>query len=338
MDILNCNFSRWAIIDVNTDIANSSFKRSVFKEITQTVKLHVTHCTFQCENTNGIFGGHNSSVVVIHSHFNKCGNSSSFNCLTILSFSTLDVLKTVIESFYLQVLLLAYNARATFANCLFQAGLEESSLSTINRTITYCNDLHLSIDLETIISLSDRCHLQISDSNITVIKVNGTKSFINSAKESTLILSNCLYARNTMSSHLVVSGNSSVTISNCQLIDNTAPHVYGIFTTESCNIAIMNSHFVRNTGKVLVIKQGVIHVEGSTFKWNKLNWNAIEARNIADVIIDKVSFHFCSKCSECDSTLGMYVRNVEFLRMQDSVFCGARFNCNPPPTNVPRSF
>ena len=179
VDILNCNFSRWAIIDVNTDsiinIANSSFKRSVFKEITQTVKLHVMHCTFQCENTNGIFGGHNSSVVVIHSHFNKCGNSSSFNCLTILSFSTLDVLETVFESFHSQVLPLAYNARATFANCLFQAGdiggLEESSLPTINRTITYCNDSHLSIDLEAIISLSDRCHLQISDSNITDIKL-----------------------------------------------------------------------------------------------------------------------------------------------------------------------
>ena len=88
---------------------------------------------------------------------------------------------------------------------------------------------------------------------------------VNIEKESSITLSNCLYARNTMSSHFVALHNSNITITDSQFINNTVSSNGGIVVAKYCSVAISGSKFGGNIEKILQIKQGAVNVEGSIF-------------------------------------------------------------------------
>ena len=72
---------------------------------------------------------------------------------------------------------------------------------------------------------------------------------VNIEKESSITLSNCLYARNTMSSHFVALHNSNITITDSQFMNNTVTSNGGIVVTKYCSVAISGSKFGGNIGR-----------------------------------------------------------------------------------------
>ena len=254
-------------------ITNNSFTAQWPIAIEHSV-LQIMDSTFWCEK-NCVVASNLSVVEVAHSQFTKCGYvSDEYSACFAMMFSSLNVSHTTFELIHSRSVIVQF-ATATFTNCLLQVAevifAYETTMVIKNSTITHCNDSHMSETTMALIYMFGTCHLYIIDSNITGNTLNNLRPFVN-FEQGTITLSNCLYARNTMTSHLVAPNNTIVTITSCQFINNTViPSTrisYGILVTENCNIAIHHSHFVRNTGRMLSNDYGVVNVQECSFNNN----------------------------------------------------------------------
>ena len=241
----------------NSIFDTSNFIAGAYIDATDTCSVTIIRSYF----TNGIYFGFYTIVLNIQNNIN------------------LIVADSIFDGINLNVLSASQNITVSFTNCTFHkiSGVTASHnarVNIMNSRITECLNIY---QLFAFIEISDNSHLNISDTNITGNHLSEDRSFVNIQRDSTMILSNCFYERNSMPSHLIVSGNTYVTISNCSFSDNTVvqgihTNVQGFLHLDKSLAYISQCSFTNTTlnvnAAILSVKSSQISVQGSIFEYN----------------------------------------------------------------------
>lgn len=210
-------------------------------------------------NYGAIFSSYYCTINILNSHFmnQSTPSSASFvvNILHVESESSLTVSDSIFNGTFEgdSVVYTTRNVNATFTNCTFDQNNtllfvpHESNINIINSFIV---NTQFSYN-EAVMVISDKSSLNIKGSSITDHKHGETFSALVVAKtQSSVTMSGCLYARNSMFRHIIVSDESNFTIEGCIFYGNVLriTHPGLLFVTES-NLLVKNSTFNQNVAE-----------------------------------------------------------------------------------------
>ena len=205
---------------------------------------------------NGFFlyARNNCSVVINSSQFGDGNqNGKITNVFGLSNFSTLDVSNCTFENSNLSYsrLLTAYdNSKVIFTQCSF--------VKTNGFEVTHNSELHIrnSKIIETtytwqkyaLMEITDNSHMLISNSTFMNNSLQHNK-LIFVASQSSLILYDCLYTGNDMSSH-VTGSESNITITNTRFYKNSVRkserEAGGLLVINGTLVTVVHSFFNNN--------------------------------------------------------------------------------------------
>ena len=125
----------------------------------------------------------------------------------------------------------------------------------------------------TLFKLLDKCSIFIQNTNITHNTLLSGHGFLLAEVQEKVVISDCLYKNNSAPGHFVVTGNSTLFISQSQFLYNNITKTQskdkkGLVSTDHTNVNIANCLFMRNMignedTKMILIKRGKLNVEES---------------------------------------------------------------------------
>ena len=266
------------------DIRNCSFVESItyigYIYIQQSVTLHIADSTFHnipLNPSSYINSIDNCSVTINGSYFTSMVLSYTV-AFNIQNFSTLIVTDSKFEAnqgIVFQVLSAIQSTYITFTNCTFNKisgfmALHNTTVITNNSRITNCVT---TLQVKGFIDISKSSTLNISNSNITDNKVLEAQNFINVHTNSSLVLWDISFSRNTMPSHLVASNGTNVTIRNGHFIDNSVlkgsqTALTGILVFDASMADVYSCNFTNNT--VTVDDASMFSIRNSEVNFNRI--------------------------------------------------------------------
>ena len=296
MDILNSEFSRYndsSIIGIVAyqhsilNIMNCTFAESAliygYIYTKHSVILNVFDSKFS-SNLNFPLISYftatdNCSITVTRCYFTK---KDTYTVLwNIHNFTSLTVTDSVFEAdlgFNLIVLSATQNTHAIFTNCTFNriSGFKAAHNTSVNISSSRITNCISTLQTAGFMDIAYNSLLFISNSNITNNKVLESP-FANIQSNSSMVIENCSYDKNSMSSHLVAS-SSTITISNSRFATNTvivgAPiDVTGLMVVTASLIGLYNSHWFNNSikvheGTMFTIRNSEMSMKGNIFANN----------------------------------------------------------------------
>ena len=300
------------------DIHNSSFSRSFsvvgYMYLAESVILNIADSVFSClimENLSYIDAVNNCSITVIRSHFTINQTLPSFvKVFNIESNTHLTVQDSLFEAnlgFGLYIISVSQNCQVTFSNSSFN---KVSGFMISHNTNVYIKDSRIvgcinTLQTDALIEIWFTSHLFISGSNITNNSILPTSRLLSVHTDSSLTLTNCLYANNIMTSHLVALNNTSINISNCYIANNSVvdhddTDMKGIIVTSNSSVIISKCQFFQNVLKthtfsqMLQFSEGHILVLASSFRHN-----SGDAVNTPVVLLISINSTHTAKFANC---------------------------------------
>ena len=249
-------------------------------KLTSSSVMAIAHSRFKDNiNPNTLIAAEDdSSVTIERSFFLAYGNKKTFE---ISSYSNLTVSDCVIkgqvtdESYIflgandlddLNVILkVISHADAQFTNCSFTGttalvSAKQSSVFIADSLITNPSQLQTEFK-EVFIYMFNEGHLYISGSNITDNIPAYSKTFVSAKTKSSVTMVGCMYTGNSFTSHFIIEGNSTISVSDSHIINNnsTTP----IITISGSKYLVTRSIFEDNRG----YRVGLLNASESYVEW-----------------------------------------------------------------------
>ena len=228
-----------------------------------------------------VFPKNNCSVHISNSIFGD-GNHNQIitNAFQISHFCRLDVRNCNFENSansYLKLLTASVDSKAIFTNC--------SLVKTSGLSVTHNSERHIrnsciveSTDtwqLYALIEISHNSYMTIVYSSIKNNTLQ-SKNLMSITSNSSLTLSNCLYAKNNVAGHIVLSGGN-ITILNTRFVNNsvikTVTGPEGILVANGTCFTIIHTSFDKNKGydniaSLMTISADTILIQACNFSCN----------------------------------------------------------------------
>ena len=267
---------------------------SIFIE--QSVKLSVDHSYFDYNDTSYATG----AKILAFNYCNITVNNSYFiNTWTVpvvfglFNFTQLSAFNTKYQTYRnlgSAVLYAENNIKAIFLNCMFYKntgiyGTENTVIHILNSTIT--DSHYVAIGHSILVQYGS--HIYFMDTNISENKPAMPQPFIKVAHGSSAKMVNCIYKNNVRQLHFYVIYDSSLIITDSQIINNTDTYhivAWVLIQVYSSSMSVRNTFFLNNQhylyhlpfpipklySYILWIQIGSANFTDCVFKDNKANF------------------------------------------------------------------